>query len=392
MDLPLGYNIQGAKSSNGTRLVCKLNKSIYGLKQASRQWNSKFACALIQFGFVQSKSDYSLFVMGAGDSFIALLVYVDDIIITGPNLEVVNDLKQFLHSKFKLKDLGPLKFFLGIEIARSTAGIALSQRHYALQLLEDSGFLACKPATVPMDAKVILGADEGVLLSDASQYRRLIGRLLYLTITRPDITFAVHKLSQFLAKPRVPHLQAVHHLLRYIKASPGQGLFYSAASPIQLKAFSDSDWGSCPDSQKSVTGFCVFVGDSLVSWKSKKQTTVSRSSAEAKYRALASTVSELVWLRQLLSDFRFDLSSPTMLFCDNQAAIHIASNPIFHERTKHIEVDCHFVRDMVTKGMVKLMPIRSQHQLADPFTKALSWPLLHSSLCKMAIKDIHGPS
>ncbi|XP_024028552.1 uncharacterized protein LOC112093746 [Morus notabilis] len=312
MDLPLGYNIQGAKSSNGTRLVCKLNKSIYGLKQASRQWNSKFACALIQFGFVQSKSDYSLFVMGA---------------------------------------------------ARSTAGIALSQRHYALQLLEDSGFLACKPATVPMDAKVLLGADEGVLLSDASQYRRLIGRLLYLTITRPDITFAVHKLSQFLVKPRVPHLQAVHHLLRYIKASPGQGLFYSAALPIQLKAFSDSDWGSCPDSRKSVTGFCVFVGDSLVSWKSKKQTTVSRSSAEAEYRALAST-----------------------------AAIHIASNPIFHERTKHIEVDCHFVRDMVTKGMVKLMPIRSQHQLADPFTKALSWPLLHSSLCKMAIKDIHGPS
>ncbi|KAL5569251.1 hypothetical protein UlMin_025826 [Ulmus minor] len=405
MDLPLGYGSKGENLKQGGKLVCKLHKSIYGLKQASRQWYSKFSQALIQFGFTQSKSDYSLFTKGSGSSFVALLVYVDDIIITGPNTRIIDSLKCFLHSQFKLKDLGSLKYFLGLEIAKSAKGIVLSQRHYTLQLLEDTGYLACKPASVPMDPKVQLSAVTGDLLTDISQYRRLIGRLLYLTLSRPDITFAVHKLSQFMAQPRLPHLKAVHHLLRYLKSNPGQGLFFSSSSSLQLrafsdaassslklKAFSDSDWGSCLDTRRSVTGFCIFIGDSLVSWKAKKQTTVSRSSAEAEYRALASTTSELVWIQQLLKDFQVDVSSPALLFCDNQAAVHIATNPIFHERTKHIEIDCHFVRDKVTEGFIRLMPIRSQHQLADVFTKALPSYLLFPLLSKMAVKDIHSPS
>lgn len=202
-------------------MVCKLHKSIYGLKQASRQWNSKFSQALISFGFIQSMADYSLFTKGQGDQFIALLVYVDDIVITGPNVQAINSLKDFLHSEFKLKDLGNLKYFLGIEIARSNSGIVISQRHYTLQLLEDTGYLSCKPANAPMDPKTHLSFHECDLLTDASQYRRLIGRLLYLTISRPDITYAVHKLSQFLSQPRLPHLKVAHHLLRYLKSSPG---------------------------------------------------------------------------------------------------------------------------------------------------------------------------
>ncbi|KAL5569566.1 hypothetical protein UlMin_026141 [Ulmus minor] len=313
MDVPLVYNSKGETISAKNKLVCRLHKSIYGLKQASRQWYSKFSQALLRFGFIQSKSDYSLFTKGKGSSFVALLVYVDDIIITSPNTHIIASLKTFLHDHFKLKDLGFLKYFLGLEIAKSSQGLILSQRHYTLQLLEDTGYLACKPATLPMDPKASLSADAGDLLADISQYRRLIGRILYLTLSRPDITFAVHKLSQFLAKPRVPHLKVVHHLLRYLKSPPSQGIFfpvsssyqiraYSNAAPssLHLKAFSDSDWTSCLDSRKSVTGFCIFIGDSLVSWKSKKQTTVSRSSAEAEYRAMAATASELAWLRQLL--------------------------------------------------------------------------------------------
>ena len=194
-----------------------------------------------------------------------------------------------------------------------------------------------------MTPRVTLTKDDGDLLDDPTHYRKLVGKLLYLTITRVDIAFTVHTLSQFIAAPREPHLRAAHHLLRYIKSQPGLGLFYPASSAMQLKAFSDADWGTCHDSRKSVTGFCVFLGESLVSWRSKKQTTVSKSSAEAEYRVIVAVTSELIWLRQLLDAFRITPSSKAIVFCDNQAAIYIANNLVFHERTKHIEIDCHFV-------------------------------------------------
>lgn len=220
MDLPLGYK-HGNVISEGEKLVCRLHKSIYGLKQASRQWFDKFSRALLLLGFCQAKSDYSLFTKGSGESFVALLVYVDDIIIAGRSSSVINSLKIHLNAAFRLKDLGSLKYFLGLELARSSSGIFLSQRNYTLQLLEDSGFLASKPVSLPMDPTVKLNASDGVVLTDSTSYRRLIGRLLYLAISRPDIVFAVHKLSQYVACPRQPHLAATHHLLRYLKNSPG---------------------------------------------------------------------------------------------------------------------------------------------------------------------------
>ncbi|XP_022861718.1 uncharacterized protein LOC111382079 [Olea europaea var. sylvestris] len=231
-------------------MVCKLHKSIYGLKQ--------------------SKSDYSLFTKGSGNTFIALLVYVDDILITGCNQLEITSFKSLLHSQFKLKDLGNLKYFLGLEITRSKKGIFFITKKYALQLLEDSGFLACKPAMLLMDPKLKLSSLEGDLVLDTSMYRKLIGRLLYLTISRPDITYAVHKLSQFVSWPRKPHLDVAHHLLQYIKASPGQGISFSAHSSFQLRAFADTDWGACLDTRKSITGFCIFLGDYMISWKAKK--------------------------------------------------------------------------------------------------------------------------
>lgn len=389
MDLPLGYSFN---KDTTTKLVCKLHKSLYGLRQASRQWYSKFSHSVLDFGFTQSKSDYALFTKGTGSSFVALLVYVDDSIIVGPTQSIIESLKTSLKTHFKLKELGHLKYFLGLEIARSTKGIYLFQRQYALQLLEDTGLLAGKPTRIPMDPNVKLSVNDGDPLEDAAIYRRLIGRLLYLTISRPDIAYAVHKLSQFVTQPRVPHLMAAHHLLKYIKSSPAQGIFFSASSSLQLKAFSDADWAACVDTRRSVTGFCVFLGDSLVSWKAKKQTTTSRSSAEAEYRALAATASELVWITQLLKDFHVIIPTPVTIFCDNQAAIHIATNPIFHERTKHIEIDCHFIREKITAGFLKLLPIRSNLQLADMFTKPLSSASLTNCMSKMAVLDIYRPS
>lgn len=241
MDMPLGYSKLPSPKSVPNRLICKLHKSLYGLKQASRQWYSRFSQSLLTFGFTQSKSDYTLFTKGIDSSFIALLVYVDDIIIAGPSHFVIDSLKTFLKAQFKLKDLRCLKYFLGLEIFRSKAGISLCQRQYALQLLEDTDFLAGKPTHTPMDPTNTLSTAAGDLLADNSIYRRLIGRLSFLTISRPDITYVVHKLNQFVAQPRFPHLQAVHHLLRYLKSSPGQGIYFSASSLLQIKAFSDAD-------------------------------------------------------------------------------------------------------------------------------------------------------
>ncbi|KAJ9173157.1 hypothetical protein P3X46_016321, partial [Hevea brasiliensis] len=244
----------------------------------------------------QSKSDYSLFVNKHDSSFTAILVYVDHVILAGNDINEINRIKKFLDDSFKIKDLGDLKFFLGLEIARSKAGISICQRKYALEILSDIGYLAAKPATTPMDSHLKLSNNSGDPLPDSSSYRRLVGKLLYLTTTRLDITFSIQQLSQFLSKPTEIHLQAMHGVLRYIKSSPGKGLFFPSASTIHLKAFSDSDWAGCVDTRRSVIGFSSYLDDSLISWKSKKQTTVSESSSEAEYRALAATTCEIQWI------------------------------------------------------------------------------------------------
>ncbi|GAU41486.1 hypothetical protein TSUD_239620 [Trifolium subterraneum] len=371
--------------------MCKLQKSLYGLKQASRKWYEKLTSLLLHEGYKQSSSDYSLFTLHSDSHFTALLVYVDDIILAGTSMTEFDRIKSILDTNFKIKDLGPLKYFLGLEVAQSREGLIISQRKYCLDLLKDSGLLGSKPASTPLDPAVKLHNDAGKLYEDISSYRRLIGRLLYLTNTRPDISFAVQQLSQFLHKPTMVHFNAACRVVRYLKHNPGRGLLFSRHSDTQLLGFADADWAGCIETRRSTSGYCFFLGSSLVSWKAKKQLTVSRSSSEAEYRALSTATCELIWLLFLMKDLSIQCSKQPIIYCDSQSAIHIASNPVFHERTKHLEIDCHLVREKVQQGLLRLLPISTDDQLADCLTKPLAAPKFNSFISKLGLFDIYEP-
>ncbi|CAJ2643328.1 unnamed protein product [Trifolium pratense] len=373
--------------------VCKLLKSLYGLKHASRKWYERLTSLLVQQGYTQSTSDYSLFTLKHDHSFTALLVYVDDIILAGDSLSEFARIKQILDREFKIKDLGQLKYFLGLEVAHSQSGISICQRKYCLDLLKDTGLIGSKPAPTPLDHSTKIHQDSSAAYEDIGGYRRLIGKLLYLTTTRPDISFATQQLSQFLSSPTITHYDTACRVVRYLKGTPGRGLFFPRSSSLQLLGFADADWANCLDTRSSTSGYCFFLGNSLISWRAKKQNTVSRSSSEAEYRALSTAACELQWLLFLLRGLGVSCARAPALYCDNQSAIHIAANPVFHERTKHLEIDCHFVRDKVQQGLFRLLPISTKSQLADFFTKALPPKSFNSFISKLGMLNLyHAPA
>ncbi|XP_068326019.1 uncharacterized mitochondrial protein AtMg00810-like [Pyrus communis] len=327
MRLPPGH-----PQSQVPDLVCKLHKSIYGLKQSPRAWYAKLSSVLHSAGFKRSGADSSLFVRTGAGGKLVVLIYVDDLIITGDNASEIFKLKQSLQQKFAIKDFGVLKYFLGIEMASSHKGLFLNQQKYVMDLLNDANMSESKPATTPLDSKLKLKMG-GTPLSNISAYQRLVGKLIYLTITRPDISYAVSIVSQFMHIPSVDHLNLVKRILRYLKGSVGRGILMTKNDHTHIMGYCDADWAGNAIDCKSTSGYCTFVGGNLVTWKSKKQTVIARSSAEAEYRAMASTACELIWLKGLLSDLGFSATLPMSLLCDNQAAMHIASNPVFHERT-----------------------------------------------------------
>ncbi|MFS8003771.1 putative RNA-directed DNA polymerase [Helianthus anomalus] len=300
MEQPLGFIVKEEASK-----VCKLRRSLYGLKQSPRAWFGRFSSVMEEFGMVGSTYDHSVFFRHHQGRRIILVVYVDDIIVTGDDEDGITKLKQFLQSQFQISDLGRLRYFLGIEVSRSPQGILLCQRKYVLDMLTECGLLGCKPVDSPMLPTRKLLPEDGNLIKDPERYRRLVGKLNYLTVTRPDISFVVSVLSQFMATPCTGHWDAALRVLRYLKTTPGLGILYSDQGHCRvgaftedgdgrISAFSDTDWAGCPISRRSTTGYCVFVGGNLVSWKSKKQHTVSRSSAESEYRAMADVTSEMI--------------------------------------------------------------------------------------------------
>jgi Reverse transcriptase (RNA-dependent DNA polymerase) len=327
-----------------------------------------------------------------GENYITIiLVYVDDIIIMRINLEKIKKVKIQLKKNFDIKDLGLLKYFLGIEIAHSSKGLFISQRNYALDLLRETEKLGCKPASTPIDSKYKVNTEEGEPLEDISLFQRLVGRLIYLMVTRLDISFSVSQISKFMHAPRTTHLNVIDKILRYLKGTPGKRIWMKNNNSNEICGYSDTNWAETFD-RKLTTGFYIFVDENLATWKSKKQNVMARSSAEIKYRAMPSTVSELIWVKQLLKDIGIETRDPMKIFCDNQAARHIALNPVFHERTKHIEVDCHFIREKVQSKEIDTLYVKSGDQLADMFMKELDPEIFERNSCKLRMIDIYIPS
>jgi hypothetical protein len=351
--------------------VCKLQKSLYGLKQAPRAWFERFTSHLLTIGFVASTADPSLFVLRTGSTVLYLLLYVDDIILTGNSSSAVASLIAQLAETFELKDLGPLRFFLGLQIDYNRTGLFVHQRKYISDLLLKFNMTNCKPASTPFSISQKLQPSTDDVLPDPTQYRSLVGALQYATFTRPDITYAVNQVCQYMHKPNSTHLVAAKRILRYLQGTLHLGIRFQSGSS-SLTAFTDSDWAGDPYDRRSTTGITVFLGNNPITWVSKKQHTVSRSSTEAEYRALATGAAELAWLRQVLCDLGVYLPTAPTMWCDNTSAIALASNPVFHSRTKHIEVDYHFVRERVVRGDLHLHFISTEDQLADLFTKPLT--------------------
>ncbi|GJZ56267.1 putative RNA-directed DNA polymerase, partial [Tanacetum coccineum] len=304
------------------------------------------------------RNDLSLYTKSVGESFVVLLMYVDDILITGNDLIEIEKCKDLLNSKFLIKDLGELNYFLGIEVIKNDCGICLSQRKYNLKLLSEFGMLACKPSKIPL--YVSKNKNKPVKLVD---YEKLLDNL-----------------SQDMHAPKLIDMKNAFKVLRYIKHSPRKGIQYSKSNDFQVSAYVDSDWAKCIATRKSITGYAVYLGNCLVSWKSKRQTVLAKSSAEAEFRAMSSVACEIIWILEILTELNVKYKTPVDMFCDNNAAMQIAANPVFHERTKHFEIDLFFLREKFSEGIFKTIKVKSKNNVSNLFTKRL--PIqVHKKFC-----------
>jgi hypothetical protein len=365
---PPGFVAEGHEGK-----VLKLNKALYGLRQAPRAWNMKLDGSLQVMGFTRCASEHGVYTRGVGEARVVIGVYVDDLVITGSNPAIIEAFKEEMRQTFRMSDLGLLSFYLGIEVKQGQQCITLGQAAYARKLLEKAGMENCNSCSTPMEVRLRLSARGTSEEVDATMYRSLVGSLRYLVHTRPDISFAVGYVSRFMEKPRHEHLAAVKHLLRYIAGTVDYGLVYPKFTKgnNRLIGYSDSDLGGDVDERKSTAGVIFFLGEMVISWSSQKQKTVALSTCEAEYMAGASGACQAVWLKRLLDDIEGTNVQQPVLKMDNKSAIALSKNPVLHDRSKHIDTKFHFIRQCVEDGRICLDYVRTHEQMADILTKSL---------------------
>ncbi|RVW83084.1 Retrovirus-related Pol polyprotein from transposon TNT 1-94 [Vitis vinifera] len=296
----------------------------------------------------------------------------DDMIYMGSSSSLINEFKACMKKKFEMSDLGLLHFFLGLEVKQVEDGVFVSQRKYVVDLLKKFNMLNCKVVATPMNSNEKLQAEDGTKRADARRFRSLVGGLIYLTHTRPDIAFAVGVISRFMHCPSKQHLGAAKRVLRYIAGTYDFGIWYGHVQEFKLVGYTDSDWAGCLEDRKSTSGYMFSLGSGAVCWSSKKQAVTALSSSEAEYTAATSSACQAVWLRRILVDINQEHEEPTVIYCDNKAAIAMTKNPAYHGRTKHVDIRVHFIRDLVVEGKVVLQYCNTNEQVADVLTKALS--------------------
>ena len=370
VDQPEGFEV---RSPSNEKLVCKLKKSLYGLKQSGRNWNNLLHAFFVDNDFVRSCVDNCVYTKHVDDKIIIVLLWVDDIIVAASCESLLCDVKNLLKSRFKMTDLGLIRWFLGIHFVHSEGMIKMSQTHYLTKLLEKYQMENCKPRSTPCELKLNFNLDQ--VSNDCTKYREIVGSLIYaMTCTRPDLCFIVTVLSQHLANPSNEHLIALKHVLRYLKGSLNYELCFRKCDDLKLIGYSDASWGSS-ENRKSITGYCFSLSCNgpLISWKCKKQSTTALSSCEAEYMALAAATQECLFLTQLLKDVHQNHKcEPVTIFDDSQSAIALAKNPVNHQRSKHIDIKYHFVRDECNAGKINIVYLQTAEMIADMFTKPVS--------------------
>jgi len=367
VEQPIGFLVAGHEDK-----VYKLHKALYGLKQAPRAWYSRIDDHFLQNGFRRSPNEPTLYVKACGNGKkLIVSLYVDDLLVTGDDIQEIDKFKMSMLQVFEMTDLGVMNYFLGMEVHQSNDGIFISQRKYGMDLLRKFKMESCNPVATPLAVNEKLSKADGDAKADVTQFRSLVGSLLYLTATRPDIMFSASLLSRFMHSPSLTHFGVCKRVLRYLKGTIDYGIWYGSGNG-RLEGFVDSDWAGSLDDSKSTTGYVFSLGSGVFSWNSKKQEVVAQSSAEAEYVAAAVATNQAIWVRKVLTDLNHVQEEPTVIWCDNMSAISMAKNPVQHGRTKHINVKFHAIREAEKNGEIQLLHCKSEEQQADILTKALA--------------------